>query len=135
MSEHKFHPLADIFPLLDDDALDALTEDMRAHGFRRRMPPIVMFEDKVLDGRNRTIAASMAGKTIPASSIVQFQGSYEEARSFVFSANVLRRHLSTGQRALAALDVVTTKHGGDRKSDQAAKICGLIMPTRPGWRA
>jgi hypothetical protein len=52
----KFHPLADIFPLLDDDALDALTEDMRAHGFRRRMPPIVMFEDKVLDGRNRTIA-------------------------------------------------------------------------------
>jgi hypothetical protein len=112
-----FHPLANLFPLLDDEALAALVADIKAHGLRRNMPPIVMFEGAVLDGRNRVIASRRAGKTIPPSRIVQFQGSTEEAKEFVIAANILRRHLKTGQRALAALDLVTTKHGGDR-SDQ-----------------
>ena len=46
----EFHALATLFPLLDTPGFDELVADIRAHGLRE---PIVMFEGKVLDGRNR----------------------------------------------------------------------------------
>jgi ParB-like chromosome segregation protein Spo0J len=42
---YEFHPLADIFPMLDDDELKALAEDIKAKGLTE---PITLYEDKVL---------------------------------------------------------------------------------------
>jgi len=50
MSALEFHPLADIFPLLDGQDFAELVADIREHGLHEA---IVLYEDKILDGRNR----------------------------------------------------------------------------------
>jgi len=45
----------------------------------------------------------------------------DDALAFAVSLNLHRRHLSKPQREMAAAKIATTKHGGDRKSNQAAK--------------
>jgi N6-adenosine-specific RNA methylase IME4 len=58
MNTLEFHPLAAIFPLIEGPDFDELVTDIRAHGLHE---PIVVFEDKVLDGRNRLRACQAAG--------------------------------------------------------------------------
>src|SRR6266540_5308508 len=51
----EFHPLADAFPLIEDDSPEfaELVKDIETHG---QLLPIVMYEGKILDGRNRARA-------------------------------------------------------------------------------
>jgi hypothetical protein len=49
--EIKFHPLADMFPLMEGIGFRKLLEDIRVHGSRE---PIVVHEGSILDGRNST---------------------------------------------------------------------------------
>jgi N6-adenosine-specific RNA methylase IME4 len=50
MSSLAFHPLAEIFPLIEGEEFDSLVEDIKRYGVRE---PVVVYEDKILDGRNR----------------------------------------------------------------------------------
>lgn len=87
---YTFHPLAEEFPLLADHELARLERGMEEHGFDPRFP-IVLYGGKVLDGRNRYLAACRAGVK-PA--YVEFQGTEAEAAAFVQLANEDRRHLA-----------------------------------------
>ena len=101
--EFEFHPLADFFPILEGEELQALADDIKEHGQRQ---PIVMHEGKVLDGRNRYLACRMA-ETEPE--VVDYDGT--DALSFVVSLNWKRRHLNTSQRAMVAPSIANMRQG------------------------
>jgi hypothetical protein len=45
-----FHPLADLFPLLEGQEFDDLVKDIKQNGLREK---IDLYEGKIADGRNR----------------------------------------------------------------------------------
>jgi hypothetical protein len=75
-----------------------LVEDIKANGL---LTPIVTFEDKVLDGRNRLKACQLAGVD-PV--FKPFEG--DDPVTFVISANLHRRHLTTPQRKQVAAEIL-----------------------------
>lgn len=111
------HPAADLFPMLEDEELRALADDIAEHGLNN--PVVLMPDGSLLDGRNRYAACRLIG-TEPATRT--YTGS--DPIGFVVSENVKRRHLTTGQRAMLALDVLamyeaTTKVGRPSKPKPA----------------
>ena len=93
---YRFHPAADIFPMLDEDALADLAEDIALNGLRE---PLWLYRDPnlgevLLDGRNRLAACELIGFE-PATRY--FEG--DDPLGFVLSQNLHRRHLSVGERA------------------------------------
>lgn len=104
---YAFHEYADLFPMLDDDALAELTADVRSNGL---LEAIVLYEGKILDGRNRYLACREA-KVEPR--FEQYRGN--DALQYVVSKNLHRRHLNSSQRAAIALDVLPMLEAQARK--------------------
>lgn len=115
MKELQFHDYANIFPLIEGEAFEALVADVSARGVREK---IVLHEGKILDGRNRYRAAQAAKLFDRPGAINEFRV-FDPRRegdplAFVISANLHRRHLDDGQRAMVATRLATLGHGGAR---------------------
>ena len=106
IGEYPVHPVASLFPMIDDDALNALAEDIKKNG--QREPILVAFldgrelnEPVVVDGRNRFKACEIAGVE------PEFSNDYvmepDEIGPWVISHNLHRRHLTTSQKAAVAV--------------------------------
>lgn len=119
----QFHPLADTFPLLEGDEFDGLVKDIEEHGMRH---PVVLFEGKILDGRNRYRAAQKLGV---AHRETKFEGEYDDAVRLVISENIHRRHLSPADRAIAAESLATALQGRPRTKGPAGTDDG--QPSEP----
>lgn len=90
---HDVHPAAAVWPMLDEPDLRRLAEDIKVNG---QLVPIERDpEGRILDGRNRLAACQIAGVE-PVFHI--YEG---DPVALVLSANNERRHLTTGQRAIA----------------------------------
>src|SRR6266481_9664372 len=117
----KFHPLADIFPLMEGTEFDELVADIKAKGLNEL---ITRFQDMVLDGRNRARACAAAGVT---PRYHEFNGNEADARAYVVSANIKRRHLSANQKRDLLVKIVAAQ---PEKSDrQIGKQTGVDHKT------
>lgn len=94
----KFHEVADIFPMMSPEEYESLKADIKQNGL---LQPIWVYEDQIIDGRNRHNACIDLGIE-PAFQKWNGQGSLV---SFVVSLNLQRRHLNSSQRAFVALEV------------------------------
>lgn len=107
------HPLAELFPLMSDAEIRDMAEDIKANGQQHL---IVLYEGKILDGRNRARACNIA-KVEPK--YTTFKGSNPLA--FVLSRNLHRRHLTTSQRGIVAAKIATMRQGERTDKEPSAK--------------
>lgn len=120
----RAHPIANIFPMIDRDDTRLLVEDIRTNGLNHK---IVLFDGKILDGRNRYLAAIKAGLFEPESDadrVATLQAEYFEkydsltpALDWVLSENLHRRHLNASQRSMVGANLEGYRHGGSRAHD------------------
>jgi protein gp37/ParB-like chromosome segregation protein Spo0J len=92
------HPAADLFPMVEGDELRELCADIKERGLQQ---PIIVWRDgTLLDGRNRLVACYRTNQEVV---LEQYDG--DDPVQFSLSANLHRRHLNPGQRAVVALKV------------------------------
>lgn len=127
-STDRFHPLANAFPLLEGADFGELVADIDEHGQHQ---PVIMYEGKILDGRNRWRACQRL--QIPHTE-KQYTG--DDPAGYVWSVNAVRRQLTPSQKAMAATKLVTAKRGDNRHTtadkvttEQAAKLAGVGTKT------
>lgn len=89
------HPLAALFPMLPDDELNDLANDIASNGLNE---PIKVWDDQVIDGQNRQEACIRAGVE---PDYEEFEGDEDDVKAFIISKNLARRHLNKGQQAMA----------------------------------
>jgi N6-adenosine-specific RNA methylase IME4 len=118
----KTHPGADFLPMMGEHQLTALAADIKARGL---IHPIVLFEGRVLDGRNRLSACELAGVKPRFVSIENETGHLTPA-SYVNSANAQRRHLSKSQLAMLATKLLPffKKEALERQRDAGLVAAG-----------
>lgn len=119
MVSYELHPLCTLFPRLSGAEFEALRDDIKANGLRE---PITLHEGMILDGGNRYRACIEAGVE---PQFREFGGG--NLVSFVLSANLHRRHMTSGQQAAivsSAQDWAKAQtHGGRRRAaDQGASL-------------
>jgi 16S rRNA G966 N2-methylase RsmD len=120
LGDVEFHPLAEIFPLIEGPNFDGLVASIRDDG---QLEPIYLYEGKILDGRNRYRACLAVGVE-PKFRV--FEG--KDPLSHVVNLNLHRRHLNESQRAMVAARLANMQHGGDRRSEQAANLPLVPQP-------
>jgi ParB-like chromosome segregation protein Spo0J len=94
----KFHPVADLFPLMGPTEFEALKADIAANGLRE---PVWTWKGRILDGRNRWRACEALGIK---PRVRKWDGDGSPI-SFVVSLNLSRRHLTASQKAAVAAEV------------------------------
>ena len=92
------HPAADLFPMVEGDEFKELCADIKERGLAQ---PITIWTDgSLLDGRNRLLACYETHQEVV---LDRYEGT--DPVQFSLSANLHRRHLNPGQRAVIALKV------------------------------
>lgn len=104
----KVHPAADVFPMMSDDELAELGEDIKANGLQS---PIICQDiseagggeaEILLDGRNRLEAMERSGQYNGDVDTIFVKG---DPVSVIISANIHRRHLTKQQQASLIVEV------------------------------
>jgi len=136
----EYHEIASIFPLLDIQEIGVIAEDIKKNGL---LNPILTYEGKILDGRNRFRACSIAGVS-PV--FTEYEGN--DPVGHVLSLNLHRRQLTASQKAAIAteslpyfeeeakkrqirksdnsvVELVPQQNDGIKSRDQAGELVGV----------
>lgn len=106
-----FHEAADIFPEMTPEEFRGLSADIEKHGL---LHPIVTTPDGlILDGRHRWRACMELGIK------PKYQIHAGNPWSFVISANLHRRHLTTSQKGMVGARVAVRKPGQRKQTDSS----------------
>lgn len=116
------HPAAELFPLIADEPLSDLADDIKLHGL---LEPCWLNRDGVLlDGRNRLRACQKAGIK---PRFREYDGNDEVG--FIVSLNLRRRHLNEDERAFLAVGLIPLYEEQGRAAK--ARAGSVAAPGRP----
>jgi len=118
-----YHPLAEIFPLMEDAEFEELVADIKTNKLQES---IWVYQNRILDGRNRYRACL---KLSIEPRLIQFLGDEKAARAFVYSKNICRRHLTAEDKRKAIAELI--KAEPERSDRQIAEIA-KVSPTFVG---
>jgi|DEB0MinimDraft_10_1074344.scaffolds.fasta_scaffold11008_4 phage N-6-adenine-methyltransferase len=99
----EYHELANIFPMMSESEIQELGNDIKQNG---QQESIIVYQEKILDGRNRFQACQVA-EVLPI--YEEYKG--DDPLSFVISLNLKRRHLSESQKAMVAQSIANLEVG------------------------
>ncbi len=91
----KIHEYANIFPLMNDKEFKELKEDISKNGL---MDPIITFDGKILDGRNRFNVCKEIGVEPKFKEYKE-----KDPLQYVMSTNLKRRQLTQSQKAVVGI--------------------------------
>ena len=94
------HPAAEFFPLMPAAEFDELRADIEANG---QLEPIITCQGLILDGRHRARACQGLGLAVSSR---EWAGECGSPLEYVLSHNLRRRHLTSSQRAMLALELL-----------------------------
>jgi 16S rRNA G966 N2-methylase RsmD len=118
----EIHPAANLFPMISSDEFDDLVNDIKTNGLIE--PLWLTVDGQLLDGRNRAAACRESGVE-PRFRV--YEGN--DPISFVVSLNLKRRHLTAGQKAMLALEVLSAyEEQGRQLKAEGAKVAGRGRP-------
>jgi len=127
----EVHPAADMFPMLSEDELKVLGEDIKANGLRVRVVFWTSSTGKrfLLDGRNRLDAIEAVGldPNVFISTCRPLELTHEvDPYEYVVSVNLRRRHLTSKEKRGVIAELLKAKpEWSDR---QIAKLVGGSHP-------
>jgi hypothetical protein len=93
------HPAAALLPIMSDDDLSKLVDDIKQHGL---IEPITVFNGKILDGRSRLTACELAGVK---PQFMQWNGLGEVPTRYIMTKNLRRRNFQRSQLAALAVEI------------------------------
>lgn len=109
-----FHTLANIFPIIDGNDFKRLCVDIEKNG---QHEPIVIYEGKILDGRNRWNACEQIGVECE---YLEYDGN--DPLAYVISLNLHRRHLNESQRSMVAARIAGLKPGRPSRKSPIGEV-------------
>ena len=110
-NEYEFHEAANIFPLMNSEEFDQLKADIEERGQKEYA---VLFDGKIIDGRNRYRACQALGVECEFSELEEC----DDPVAYVISANLHRRQLKTSQRAMCAAKLAGLPRGTNQHTKE-----------------
>ena len=118
MTGLEFHPLANLFPLIEGKDFEEFCAGIKADGHLH--DKIVLLDGKILDGRNRYRACAATGVT---PHFETFNATiHGDPLTYVIAKNLHRRHLTESQRAMLAAELATMKQGERTDVEPSANL-------------
>lgn len=109
MQDYEYHELSTVFSSFEDtEEFKGLVKSIKEHGL---FDPILVWQGKIVDGRHRHKACIESGVE-PEYEYLVDEVPFDKVRDRVVGANILRRHLTTGQRAMIAASLANMTVGG-----------------------
>jgi hypothetical protein len=124
-TQYEYHEAANIFPMMEGDSFDELVSDVKKNGLHE---DIELLDGKILDGRNRHSACTMAGikprfKTVTT----------DDPVAYVLSKNLHRRHLTPSQASMVAARA-RDYYDRQAKERQKRKPADSVLENLPGQK-
>ena len=121
ITKYDFHDIANIYPLAKEEEFELLKESIKERG---QLSPIIIFNKKIIDGRNRYLACKDLGIE---PTIEIFTGTEDEALEYAIELNSGRRHMAKSQSALMSADYVLKSRTGSGKKVSVASASKMFL--------
>ena len=115
-ARYDIHALANIMPKMPEGEFENLKADIEKNGI---LEPVTLLDGKIIDGRHRYRACQELKKACPTRTLDKIS-----PKDLVRSMNLLRRHLSTSQRAMVAAALLESYEKDAQKRQKHTQLDG-----------